>query len=184
MIQALMIFQWLSFRLVEQQNYHHVSLGKAEVSLFKAKRTCINILCGKCRSTSDRVIKYPEVEGAHKDYQVQLLALNRTPQESHPVPENIVQIFLELWQVWGHDHSLTAHCLTTSTHTSGYKHFGKQLELFCTTNIIQNMDQTGAVAEEQHHRNTPSLLLTCPHAPKFKSTQPKCGETAAFRSWD
>lgn len=106
MIQEPMIFQWLSFRLVQQQNYHHVSLGKAEASLFKAKRTCINILCGRCRSMSDRIIKYPELEGAHRDYQIQLLALNRTSQQSHPVFEGTVQMLLELQQVWGHDHSL------------------------------------------------------------------------------
>lgn len=38
MIQAPLIFQWLGFSLVEQQNYHHVSLSKAEVSLLKEKK--------------------------------------------------------------------------------------------------------------------------------------------------
>lgn len=41
------------------------------------------------------VIEYPELEGTHKDYQVQLLALCRTTSDSSPSSESIVQTFLE-----------------------------------------------------------------------------------------
>ncbi|XP_071286266.1 ETS domain-containing protein Elk-1-like [Agelaius tricolor] len=37
-----------------------------------------------------RITEWAELEGTHQDHQVQLLALHRTPQESHPVPESVV----------------------------------------------------------------------------------------------
>lgn len=43
---------------------------------------------------------YRIMEYAELDYQVQCLALRRMPQESHLVPETIVQTFPELSQAW------------------------------------------------------------------------------------
>lgn len=37
---------------------------------------------------------------------VQLLALDRTPQQSHAVAESIFQMLLNLWWPWHCDHSL------------------------------------------------------------------------------
>lgn len=53
-------------------------------------------------------LKHAELEGTHQN-QVQFLALlYRTPQESHPLPESIVQALrhntLELCQAWSCDH--------------------------------------------------------------------------------
>ena len=48
-------------------------------------------------SLIDRIVEYFELEGTHKDHQVQLLALHRTTQKSNPMSESTVQI---LWQVW------------------------------------------------------------------------------------
>lgn len=44
------------------------------------------------------IIEYSDLEKTQKGYQVQILALHRTAQESHHVPENIVQMLLEVWQ--------------------------------------------------------------------------------------
>lgn len=38
----------------------------------------------------ERNREHPDLEGIHKD-QVQLLAPHRTPQQSHPLPESLVQ---------------------------------------------------------------------------------------------
>ena len=43
------------------------------------------------------IIEHREVEGTHKDHQVQHLALHRTTQKSNCVSERDVQTFLELW---------------------------------------------------------------------------------------
>lgn len=40
-------------------------------------------------------MEYTESEGTHQDQWVQLEALSRNPQESHPKSENTVQTFLE-----------------------------------------------------------------------------------------
>lgn len=53
-----------------------------------------------------RTTEHPEQEGTHKHHPVQLLTLSRPPQHPQPVPESITQTVLELWQPWGHDHSL------------------------------------------------------------------------------
>lgn len=47
-----------------------------------------------------RIIDYPKLEGAHKDHQVQLLALHSTIPRSHHIPERIVQMLLEFCQAW------------------------------------------------------------------------------------
>ena len=43
-----------------------------------------------------RIIEYPELEGIHRDYRVQLLAPHRTTQKSNHISESIVQTLLEL----------------------------------------------------------------------------------------
>ena len=43
-----------------------------------------------------RIIEYPELEGTHKDHQVQLLASQRTTQNSNTMSESTVLILLEL----------------------------------------------------------------------------------------
>lgn len=45
-----------------------------------------------------------EFEGTHQNPGVQLLALHMTHQESHPVPERIAKMLLELSQAWCCDH--------------------------------------------------------------------------------
>ena len=45
-----------------------------------------------------KIIEYAELEGTHKDHQVQLLVSFRTLQESHHVPKSIVETLLELCQ--------------------------------------------------------------------------------------
>lgn len=44
-----------------------------------------------------RIIQYSEFEETHKDHQVLLLALHRSPQESLPMPENVQGHFLNSW---------------------------------------------------------------------------------------
>ncbi|TRZ07810.1 hypothetical protein HGM15179_019297 [Zosterops borbonicus] len=51
-----------------------------------------------------RIIDNAELEGTHQDYQVQLMDLHRTSQESLHVPENIVGTLLELRKAWRSDH--------------------------------------------------------------------------------
>lgn len=41
-------------------------------------------------------MEYPELEGTHENHRVQRLALHRTAQWSHPVPQSVVQTLLEL----------------------------------------------------------------------------------------
>lgn len=53
-----------------------------------------------------RITAHPEHEGTHMDHPVQPLTLSRTHQQPLPVPESMVQTLLQLWQPWGHDHSL------------------------------------------------------------------------------
>lgn len=62
---------------------------------------CQLCLLGVGRSTTEHgitagtgmiavITEYPQLEGIHKDHRVQLLALHKTAQKSHHVPENIV----------------------------------------------------------------------------------------------
>lgn len=53
-----------------------------------------------------RILEYLELEGTHKDNQVQLLALHRTTQKSNYMAECIVQMFLEYWQAQCGDYCL------------------------------------------------------------------------------
>lgn len=62
-----------------------------------------------------RITESAELEETHRDHRVQLLVLHRTSQQSHPVPESVVQMFLELWQPWGHDHPPVVFILTKET---------------------------------------------------------------------
>lgn len=48
------------------------------------------------------IIECPEL--LDRDHGTQRLALHRTPQQSHHVPESIAQTLLEPGQVWGRDH--------------------------------------------------------------------------------
>lgn len=43
-------------------------------------------------------MKYPELEGAHKDYQSPTLGPTGDPQESQLVPESIIQMLPEFCQ--------------------------------------------------------------------------------------
>lgn len=45
-----------------------------------------------------RIIKYAELEETHKDHQIQVLAPQRTTQNSNRVSESIVQMLLDLWR--------------------------------------------------------------------------------------
>ena len=44
-----------------------------------------------------RIVEYPELEGAHKDHVLQLLAPHRTTRNSYHISESVVQMLLELW---------------------------------------------------------------------------------------
>lgn len=62
------------------------------------------------------------LEMTTKEHQVQLLTLHKTPQQSRPVPENVVQTLPELCQAWG-----CSHCpgepVSVSIHPPGEKPF-------------------------------------------------------------
>ena len=44
-----------------------------------------------------RIIEYPELEGAHKNHEVRLVAPHGTTQKSDHVSESSVEMLLELW---------------------------------------------------------------------------------------
>lgn len=68
-----------------------------------------------------RIMESAEVENTQRDHWVQFLVLHRTSQQSHPVPESIAQMFLELWQPWGHDCSPVVFTATKETcHVPSY----------------------------------------------------------------
>ena len=50
-----------------------------------------------------RITRYPELEGTHKNHQIQLLIPHRTTQSSNPMSENSVQRLLELLAARGCD---------------------------------------------------------------------------------
>ena len=45
-----------------------------------------------------RITEYPELEGSHKDHQVQHLAPCKTILNSNAMSESVVQMLLEFWQ--------------------------------------------------------------------------------------
>lgn len=50
---------------------------------------------GKCIfNIGHYIIEYAELEGTHQDHGVQLMAKHSTLQESHHMPENVVQMCL------------------------------------------------------------------------------------------
>lgn len=58
---------------------------------FTDSETCI--FMGAAWTSNHRTIEQAELEMTHQDHQIQLLGLQKTPQESHHVPDSIVQTF-------------------------------------------------------------------------------------------
>lgn len=68
---------------------------------------CLGLTPADVQSAATHPMEYrttepAELEETHSDHRVQFLVLRRAPQQSHPVPESTVQMFLELRQPWGH----------------------------------------------------------------------------------
>lgn len=85
--QGVLRFPWSSSEEL-QKKHGQSTAGTAHLS------------CPKGCAQNHRVVEQAELEGTHQDHEVQLLALHRTPQESHHAPESIVQTLLELKQAW------------------------------------------------------------------------------------
>lgn len=78
--------------------------------LVTSLRSCGPVLGSNCSSVRSNPClpyftgsEYAELERSHEDHCVQLLALQRIPQQSHPVPESNVQTLLYLRQAGGCD---------------------------------------------------------------------------------
>lgn len=77
--------------------------------------TWADVLSAATHPVEHRITESAELEETHRDHRVQFLVLHRTSQQSHPVPEIIVQMFPELWQPWGCDHPPVVFILTKET---------------------------------------------------------------------
>ncbi|XP_023782147.1 type II inositol 3,4-bisphosphate 4-phosphatase isoform X6 [Cyanistes caeruleus] len=77
-------------------------LQKVMFKVIEAKsEDFLPIITGRRITESHNIFNW---NGINRHHQVQLLALHRTSQESHPVPESFVQMLLELCKSWCCDH--------------------------------------------------------------------------------